>query len=160
MKTNQIQLFFFCWSGKLVKTPCGFSFNILANVCVVCVPMPTHCTITCFGFHARWIDGIKCGLFSNHAPLGQYLYSVREKVEVGVTVSVTVCGVLLCCVGWWWKEGRRWNPVPAHSLLFSKSTKRAAKVNVPIRRTNRYQQYYMPSQHTYCGLNSVHLHPS
>ena len=37
----------------------------------VCVPMPTHCTITCFGFHARWIDGVKCGLFSNHAPLGQ-----------------------------------------------------------------------------------------
>ena len=40
---------------------------------------------------------------------------------------------------------------PAHSLLFSKSTKGAARVNVPIRRTNRYDQYYMPSQHTYCG---------
>ena len=37
----------------------------------VCVPMPTHCTITCFRFHTRWIDGVKCGLFSNHAPLGQ-----------------------------------------------------------------------------------------
>ena len=37
----------------------------------VCVPMSTHCTITCFRFHARWIDGVKCGLFSNHAPLGQ-----------------------------------------------------------------------------------------
>ena len=37
----------------------------------VCVPMPIYCTITCFGFHARWIDGVKCGLFSNHAPLGQ-----------------------------------------------------------------------------------------
>ena len=36
-----------------------------------CVPMPTHCTITCFRFHSRWIDGVKCGLFSNHAPLGQ-----------------------------------------------------------------------------------------
>ena len=31
----------------------------------------------------------------------------------------------------------------AHSLLFSKSTKGAAKLNVPIRQTNRYQQYYM-----------------
>ena len=39
----------------------------------------------------------------------------------------------------------------AHSLLFSKSTKGAARFNVPIQRTNRYQQYYMPSQHTYCG---------
>ena len=31
----------------------------------------THCTITRFEFHARWIDGVKCGLFFNHAPLGQ-----------------------------------------------------------------------------------------
>ena len=55
-----------------------------------------------FGFHARWIDGVKCGLFSNHAPLGrphymwdEYLYSELEKVEVKVTVSapVTVCVV-------------------------------------------------------------------
>ena len=26
----------------------------------------------------------------------------------------------------------------------------ATTFNVPIRRTNRYQQYYMPSQHAYC----------
>ena len=42
--------------------------------------------------------------------------------------------------------------MPAHSLFFSKSTKGAARLNVPIRRTNRYQQYYMPSQHAYCGM--------
>ena len=66
-------------------------------MCVcVCVPMPTHCTITRFGFHARCIHlGIKCGLFFNHAPLGQTILrvgrvSVLEKVEVRVTVSVTV----------------------------------------------------------------------
>ena len=42
------------------------------TVCVcVCVPMPTHCTITRFGFRARRIHGVKCGLFSNHAPLDQ-----------------------------------------------------------------------------------------
>ena len=41
--------------------------------------------------------------------------------------------------------------MPTHSLLFSKSTKGAARLNVPIRRMNHYQQYYMPSQHTYCG---------
>ena len=53
-----------------------------------------------FGFHARWIDGVKCGLLSNHGPLGQttlsvekYLYSIREEVEVRVTVYVTVCVV-------------------------------------------------------------------
>ena len=86
-----------------------------------------------------------------HYVWDEYLYSVRENVEVGVIVSVTVCVVVLCCVGWWWKEGRRWNPVPAHSLLISKSTKGAAWLNIPIRRTNCYQQYYMPSQHSFCG---------
>ena len=43
----------------------------------VCVPVPTHCTIACFGFHARWIDGVKCCLFSNHAPPGQTTLRVR-----------------------------------------------------------------------------------
>ena len=62
----------------------------------------------CFGSHARWIDGVECGLFSNQALLGQttlrvgcvsvWPYSVQEKVEVRVTVSVTVCVVVLCCV--------------------------------------------------------------
>ena len=58
-----------------------------------------------FGFHARWIAGVKCGLFSNHAPLGQTTLCVgrvsvcvQEEVEVRVTVSVTVCVVLLCLV--------------------------------------------------------------
>ena len=31
-----------------------------------------------------------------HYMWDEYLYSVREKVEVRVTVSVTVCVVLLC----------------------------------------------------------------
>ena len=34
-----------------------------------------------------------------HYMWDEYLYSVREKVEVRVAVSVTVCVVLLCCVG-------------------------------------------------------------
>ena len=34
-----------------------------------------------------------------HYVWDEYLYSVREKIEVGVIVSVTVCVVLLCCVG-------------------------------------------------------------
>ncbi|KAJ4441074.1 hypothetical protein ANN_10924 [Periplaneta americana] len=36
------------------------------------------------------------------------------------------------------EEGRRGNPVLARSLLLSNSTKRAARLNVPIRRTNHY----------------------
>ena len=130
------------------------------NTCTVyvCVPMPTHCTITASGSTQGGYMALSVIYFRITHRLGrpqyvwdEYLYSVRKKVKFRVTVSVTVCVVLLCCVGWWWKAGRRWNPVPAHSLLFSKSTKGAARLNVPIRRTNRYQQYYMPSQHTYCG---------
>ena len=66
------------------------------TLCVFqCQPTALLCAI-----HARWLDGVKCGLFSNHAPLGrshyvwdEYLYSVLEKVEVRLTVSVTVCVV-------------------------------------------------------------------
>ena len=62
--------------------------------------MPTHCTITCFGFHARWKMALNVVYFRIRHRLGrphyvwdEYLYSVREKVEVRVTVSVTVCVV-------------------------------------------------------------------
>ena len=83
------------WSLSGVMVPIISQINTLN----VCVPMPTHCTIIRFRFQARWIDGVRCGLFSNHTPLGQttfvwdeYLYSVLEKV-VRVTISVTVCVV-------------------------------------------------------------------
>ena len=57
---------------------------------------------------------------------------------------IVLCGMMI--------NGReKPKPVPAHSLLFSKSTKGTAKLNVHIGRTNRYHQYYTPSQHTYCG---------
>ena len=57
------------------------------------VPLPTHCTTTRFGFRTRRIDGIECGLFSNHAPLGQTALRVGRVVEVKGTVCVTVCVV-------------------------------------------------------------------
>ena len=52
---------------------------------------------------------------------------------------IVLCGMMI--------EGRE----KVKPGAFSKSTKGAARLNVPIRRTNLYQQYYMPSQHTYCG---------
>ena len=59
----------------------------MQKVCVcVCVPMPTHCTIACFGFRSRWIDGLECGLFLNHAPLGQTTLRVG-RVSVWCTVG-------------------------------------------------------------------------
>ena len=60
------------------------------------------------------------------------------------------CSVIVLC-GMMIKGRERVKPGPAHSLLFSKSNKGAARLNVPIRRTNLYEQYYMPSQNTYCG---------
>ena len=80
-----------------------------------------------------------------------------DHITCGTNICIVYCRKLrlgwlcsfLCSVGWWWEEGRRWKPVPAHSLLFSKSTKAATRLNVPIRQTNSYQQYYMPSQHIY-----------
>ena len=61
-----------------------------------------------------------------------------------------LCSVIVLC-GMMMKGREKVKPVPAHSLLFFKNIKGAARLNVLIRRTNRYQQYYMPSQHTYCG---------
>ena len=70
--------------------------------------------------------------------------------------SVFVCGMMM-------KGREKVKPgALAHSLLFSKSTKGAARFNVPIQRTNRSRKYYMPSQHTYWkrrpdGLNSASI---
>ena len=89
-----------CWiRGMSQRGGLPLPMCVCVCVCVCSNANPLHYFMR-FGFHARWIDGFKCGLFSNHAPLGQthyvwdeYLYSVREKVEV----RETVCLMLLCC---------------------------------------------------------------
>ena len=53
------------------------SSEIITKYCLF--QMPTHFTIMHFDFHTRRIDGIECGLFSNHVPhyvWDEYLYSV------------------------------------------------------------------------------------
>ena len=56
------------------------------SICVcVCFPMPTHCTITRFGFHASRVDVVKCGLFSNQ----------RTAIADHIT-----CGTSICIVYW------------------------------------------------------------
>ena len=64
------------------------------SVCV-CVPMPTHCTIMRFRFHARWIDGIKCCLFLNHASFGQTTLHVG-RVSVWCTGGSWGYGDCMC----------------------------------------------------------------
>ena len=44
---------------------------IIIHIIVCLFPMPTHCTITFFGFCARRIDSVEYGLFSVHTLLGQ-----------------------------------------------------------------------------------------
>ena len=126
----------------------------------VCVPMLTHSTIyyvlqvlrktdrwhwvwSIFKSCTAWGDHITCGI-SVECTLGSWGY--------GDCMCNCLCSVIYCVVvgWWWWRKGRRWNLVLAHSLLFSKSTKRATRLNVPILQMNRYQQYCMPFQRTYC----------
>ena len=72
-----------------------------------------------------------------HYVWDEYLYSVLEKVEARMALCVTVCVVL--------DDDRKGEGESRCSSR--KPPKGAARFNVPIRRTNRYQQYYMPSQH-------------
>ena len=53
-------------------------------------------------------------------------------------------------------EGETWCRLIACSS--QKAPRGPPALHVPIRWTNRYQQYYMPSQHTYCGRvwNLIH----
>ena len=53
-----------------------------------------------------------------------------------------------------WHDDERKGEGETRCRLMACSSRKAPRGppgNVPIRRTNRYQQYYMPSQHTYCG---------
>ena len=135
---------------KFQNVPCALSFEVCVCVCVCSNANPLHYYVLrvphkADRWHWMWSIFISCTAWADHITCGTSICIVYwRKFEVRMTVCVTVC------VRWWWKEGRGWNPVPAHSLLFSKSIKGAARLNFPIRWTNCYQQYYMPSQHTYC----------
>ena len=77
-----------------------------------------------------------------HYVWDEYLFSVLQEVEVTVTVFVTVCVV--------WDDDERKGEDETRCRLIVCSSRKAPR-GPPIRRTNRYEQYYMPSQHTYCG---------
>ena len=86
-----------------------------------------------------------CGLFPNHTPLGQstlcgnmcICICVLKEVKLGWLYMQLFSSVSVLYVGWWRREERRWNPVLAHSLLLSTSTKRTAKFNVPVSSTTK-----------------------
>ena len=146
------------WKPVSLSTSTAFHMHYSACVCVFqCQPTALLHVLgsTCKADRWQWVWSIfeSCTAWADHITCGMsiciaYYRKLRLRWLYMCNCS---CRVSMCCVGWWWKEGRRWNPVPAHSLLFSKSTKEAIRFNVPIRRTNCYQQYYMPSQRIYCG---------
>ena len=103
-------------------------------------------------WHWVWSIFKSCTTGADHIMCGTSICIVYcRTLRLGDCTCSCLCSVIVLWSVGWWKEGRKWNPVPAHNLLFSKSTKEAARLNVPMRRTYRYQQYYMPSQHIYCG---------
>ena len=110
-------------NGTVVKIFLDSWRCVCVCVCVcVLVPMPTHCTITCFGFREmRWVWSIfnSRNAWAHHITCGTSICMVYwRKLMLGWLY------VWCNCVVWDDDEkGRRWNPVPAHSLLFSKSTK-------------------------------------
>ena len=116
--------------------------------------MPTHCTVTCFVFRALRIDGDSVIYFQFTHLLGRprytgdvYLYLCTERIEVRVTICVIVFVLIMCCI--WDDEGNtELNPVPEIAYSYQLNTKGTARLKVPIRRTNRYQQYG-----TICLLN-------
>ena len=59
-----------------------------------------------------------------HYMWNEYLYSVREKVEVGVTVSVTACVVLLCL---WDDDEERKGEGETRCRLIACSAQKAAR---------------------------------
>ena len=63
-----------------------------------------------------------------HYVWDEYLYSVLQEVEVRVTVCAPVCVVLS---GMMMKGREKVKPVPAQSLLFSKSTKEPPGLTSP-----------------------------
>ena len=55
---------------------------LFVRKCVcVCVPMPTHCTITCFGFCARQIDGVEWPLLAPGLKIFKLKYTTPPRIQ-------------------------------------------------------------------------------
>ena len=74
-------------------------------VCVHVFQCRPNCTIMCLGFCTRWIDGVECGLFFIHAPLGQTKFCVRQMWDDGERKGEgeTRCWLIACSS---WKAPR------------------------------------------------------
>ena len=126
----------------------------------MCVLMPIDCTITYFGSALSGQMALVWSIFYSRITLADqvtwgdmhlYLYTVRSEVRWLYVYSNYFCCESVLYVGWWLRERRRWNQVSVHSLFLSVSTKWNTRINVPIRRMNRYQQFNVPSKNVYCG---------
>ena len=127
------------------------------NKIKLCVLMPIHVNITGLRFRVMRRDGGILVYFRLTHLVGRLCYVGQVCLylctEIKQGKGDCMCNCLLCkCVACeMLRKESRWKPKPVHSLLLSISTKGTTRLNVPIRRTNRYQQYNIPSQHMYCG---------
>ena len=150
--------------GSLHPHHCGLSWPVMGipflnkqNKIKLCVLMPIHVNITGLRFRVMRRDGVILVYFRLTHLVGRLCYVGQVCLylctEIKQGKGDCMCNCLLCkCVACeMLRKESRWKPKPVHSLLLSISTKGTTRLNVPIRRTNRYQQYNIPSQHMYCG---------
>ena len=89
-------------------------YGLAKKVCVCVFFLPTHCTITCFGFRAVWIDGVSVVDFRFTHLLGRprylrdmYLYLCTETGDVKVTVCVDVFVLEIVLYSMWDDDNRK-----------------------------------------------------
>ena len=111
--------------------------SIIQGLCVHACICAWVCVCAHLGFWIRQVFGVECGLFSIHAPLGQTTLRVGRVWDDDDDE----------------KKGKRWNPVLAHSLLFSKSTKMPPGLTSPSDRLIAINSniYAFSTYTVYCG---------
>ena len=149
-------------------------------MCVSVCPSPNVQPKPTDQSHSNSIFRVYVCVCSNANPLHYYVLRVPRKADRwrwvwSIFNSRTAwadhitCGTSICIVYWrklrlgWlyvllfvysncvvWADDERKGEGEIRCRLIACSS-RKARLNVPIRQTNRYKEYYMPSQHTYCG---------
>ena len=85
---------------------------------------------------------------THHLGRPQYMWDEYHSVLKEVDVRVTVC--VSVCVVWDGDDDERKGEGETRCRLIACSSRKTPRLNVSIQRSNRYQQYYIPSEYIYC----------